>query len=153
MGLLMDYCSYNNDTFEKSINAFKNGEAKENWSETEAEFGDKKASVKIDKSWNFLSILFEKSEIGNFIIGNENESKFELEEIAVCIFSNSYLKTVCDFAQEKILWDRETFLNIAKSHSEFDNSKGEYYHENLVKLLDFYSLSSQNKNWVLGLLM
>ena len=148
----MDYGSFKKETYDNSLNSFQNGDAEENWTDVESGFGEKQKSIKIDKSWNFLSILFQDSPIGNFITGTD-DSKFELEEITVCIFSIEYLKDVCQYLDNNQFTEKETFLNFCKLNNEYSAEKGDYYFENLLEIYNLYSDSIKNDNWVLGMLM
>ena len=91
MGLLMTYRTYNKSTYEASIATLQEGV--EDWEVLNETFGLESRAIEIDKSWKFLSILFEQSEVGNFFTGNQ-ENTFEFEDVSFYCFSNEYLQLV-----------------------------------------------------------
>lgn len=152
MGLIMEYISFKNDTFNESLAILQSGEAEENWNQAEEIFGERQGSIDIDKSSGLLSMLFEDSELGDFILGND-DNRFEFEEVLICIFSNEYMKSVCQFIEKNQLSEKAPFDDYCKGKNEYDEGKADYYFVSLSKFYHFFKASTEKNNWVLGMLM
>lgn len=153
MGLLMTYKALKNETFEESFETMQNGEAEENWADFQELLGSEQDVLDIDKSWNLLGIIFENSEVGNFIWG-KSDNMFELEEVTICVFSKNYLEFVIDFIKKEKLLDKNIFINYCKLNNEFsETTDSDYYFEKFEKIINFYQNAIKNKNWVMGELM
>jgi hypothetical protein len=152
MGLLMDYLSYKKETYDNSLDSLQSGAAERNWLEAESGFGEKQDAIDIDKSSAFLDVIFQDSGAGNFIYGGDG-TRFDLEEMLVCIFSTDYLKEVCHFIDENNLTEEDRFFNYIKSKHEEPGDKARYYYNNFIKLYNFYKSCIGKENWVLGKLI
>jgi hypothetical protein len=168
MGLVMNYEAYDKHSYEVSLDALRTGSDYfdkdsfdeddvdeydgDYWKALQETFGRKLATIDIDKAWNLLSILFEDSEIGQFITGSGDDT-FYLDGTTLSIFSIEYLQLVCQFIENQDLTNKEVFLAHCRTSNEFTEDRGDYLHHHFKKLYDFYKQSVSSERWILGVLV
>ncbi len=147
----MTYRSFDKNTYDQSYDLICQGE--EDWNLIEDTMGQSFGSIDIDKSWKFLGVLFENSEIGNFIYGINGETFFELEEYSLTIFSIEDMKRFCTYIEKNNLMNKDIFLNRCKLEDSFSENNFDYYFSSFTKIYNFYSNSVLNEHWVIGEIM